>query len=111
MSNPYMYAAKEEFQRSHLMRDRQTAGSLEELLSEYDKNYRADSQQIGGDHYKNKSIQPWDVMESWMGKEGFAFYLQGNVLKYISRYKEKNGLEDLKKAKHYLEKLIEIEGE
>jgi hypothetical protein len=60
-----------------------------------------DSQQ-GGDHYKNKPIQPWDYILS--NDLGFC---EGNAIKYVTRWKEKNGVEDLLKAKHYLEKLIE----
>ena len=67
------------------------------------------SEQIGGDHYTSKKIQPWDAMEAWMSTEAFAGYLAGNVVKYIARYRDKNGVEDLKKARHYLDKLIEIE--
>ena len=63
--------------------------------------------QIGGNHYQTP-VQPWDAMESWMSQEGFESYLQGNVIKYIARFKKKNGREDLKKAKHYLDKLIEV---
>lgn len=44
-----------------------------------------------------------------MSREAFAGYLAGNVVKYIARYRDKNGVEDLKKARHYLDKLIEIE--
>ena len=65
--------------------------------------------QIGGDHYRTKTIQPWDAMESWMSRDEFTGYLRGNVIKYIARYKDKNGVEDLKKARHYLDKLIELE--
>lgn len=64
--------------------------------------------QIGGDHYIKQSIQPWDYMNSLMTKEEFAAYLQGNVIKYISRYKAKNGVQDLQKAQHYLAKLISL---
>lgn len=67
--------------------------------------------QIGGSHYKDKSIQPWDVMEDWMTAIEFAGFLRGNVLKYLCRYQDKNGVEDLRKASHYLEKLIEVESE
>ncbi len=67
--------------------------------------------QIGGDHYRSKTIQPWDVMEDWMSREAFAGFLQGNVIKYLCRYRDKNGVEDLKKARHYLDKLIEVECE
>ncbi len=45
-----------------------------------------------------------------MSAEAFAGYLQGNCIKYLSRYREKNGIEDLLKCQHYLAKLIEIEG-
>ena len=62
--------------------------------------------QIGGSHYIKNAIQPWDYMESVMSHEGFEAYLQGNVIKYISRYKAKNGVQDLQKAQHYLAKLI-----
>jgi len=60
--------------------------------------------QVAGDHYKNSEIQPWDYIHS----QGLNF-LAGNVVKYVSRYKKKNGIEDLQKALHYLEKLIEVE--
>lgn len=54
-------------------------------------------------HY-NKGIECWDYTTSHnMG------FLEGNVVKYITRYQHKNGLEDLKKAKQYLEKLISVE--
>tara|TARA_R110000823_G_scaffold312839_1_gene439893 strand:+ start:390 stop:596 length:207 start_codon:yes stop_codon:yes gene_type:complete len=59
--------------------------------------------QIGGEHYL-KAIQPWDyIVANDLG------FLEGNIVKYITRYKEKGGVVDLQKAKHYLEKLIELE--
>jgi hypothetical protein len=67
------------------------------------------SHQVGGDHYASKSVQPWEAMESWMSPEAFAGYLQGNCIKYLSRYRDKNGTQDLKKCQHYLAKLIEVE--
>ena len=70
---------------------------------------QTNSYQVGGDHYASKDIQPWDAMEAWMTKEAFSGYLQGNCIKYLSRYREKNGIEDLKKAQHYLAKLCEHE--
>ena len=66
--------------------------------------------QVGGDHYASKDVQPWDAMQAWMTKEAFAGYLHGNCIKYLARYMDKNGIEDLKKCQHYLAKLIEIEG-
>jgi len=64
--------------------------------------------QIGGNHYTSKSIQPWEAMESWMSEEAFKGYIWGNVIKYMARWEEKGGVEDLKKAKHYLDKLISL---
>lgn len=60
--------------------------------------------QHGGNHYKDKAIQPWDYIVS--NNLGF---LEGNAVKYLSRWRKKNGVEDLKKAIHYIEKLIEVE--
>lgn len=60
--------------------------------------------QHGGDHYKVKKIQPWDfIIANNIG------FLEGNAIKYISRWREKGGIEDLEKAKHYIDKLIEVE--
>jgi hypothetical protein len=67
------------------------------------------SHQVGGDHYASKAVQPWEAMESWMSPEAFAGYLQGNCIKYLARYRDKNGTQDLKKCQHYLAKLIEME--
>lgn len=63
--------------------------------------------QVGGDHYRSKKVQPWDAMESWLSAEMFEGFLAGNVIKYVARYGSKNGVQDLEKAHHYLEKLIE----
>tara|TARA_R100001443_G_scaffold105587_2_gene114635 strand:- start:2245 stop:2541 length:297 start_codon:yes stop_codon:yes gene_type:complete len=62
--------------------------------------------QIGGDHYKSMAIQPIEYIQA----NGLS-YIEGNIVKYISRWREKNGIEDLKKIKHYVEFLIEeVEG-
>jgi hypothetical protein len=63
----------------------------------------ANDKQIGGAHYVS-SIQPWDYILS----HGLG-YLEGNIIKYVTRYRKKNGVQDLQKALHYLEKLIEVE--
>ena len=58
--------------------------------------------QVGGDHYKTMKIQPNEyIMANGLN------WCQGNVIKYITRYPNKNGIEDLKKAIHYIE--LEIE--
>ena len=64
--------------------------------------------QIGGDHYKSQNVQPWDAMEAWMSQDQFKGFLRGNVIKYIARCDKKGGAEDLEKARHYLDKLIEV---
>ncbi|MDF1690525.1 MAG: DUF3310 domain-containing protein [Cycloclasticus sp.] len=58
--------------------------------------------QIGGSHYKEKGIQPIEYIMA--NKLSFC---EGNVIKYVSRWRDKNGIDDLLKAKHYLEFLIE----
>ena len=58
--------------------------------------------QVGGSHYKGFVIQPAEY--SIKNKLGFA---EGNVVKYVTRYSLKGGLEDLKKGRHYLDMLIE----
>lgn len=62
--------------------------------------------QIGGDHYKKYSIQPWDLFMPW-NLNGF----QAHIIPYIVRYRDKEGLKDLYKARHFLNKLIEYEEE
>lgn len=66
------------------------------------------NRQVGGAHYTKLEIQPWQVMQSWMTHEQFAGFLRGNVIKYMARYEHKGGIDDLRKAEHYLQKLIEI---
>ena len=69
----------------------------------------ANSIQIGGDHYLKHQVQPWAAMVDWMSAEQFSGFLRGCIIKYIARYRDKSGVEDLKKAQHYLTKLIEVE--
>ena len=65
----------------------------------------ASSKQVGGDHYAVMKIQPIEfIMANQLG------FCEGNVIKYLCRYKRKNGLEYLKKARQYLDFLIEREG-
>lgn len=64
----------------------------------------ANDTQVGGQHYKAKTIQPWDFIAA----NGLG-YFEGNIVKYVSRWRDKGGLDDLRKARHYLDKLIELE--
>ena len=65
---------------------------------------KASETQEGGNHYKRYTIQPTEFIH----RNGLNF-IQGNVIKYLMRYKDKNGLQDLQKAKHYIDLLIEFE--
>jgi hypothetical protein len=69
----------------------------------------ANDMQVGGEHYQNKAVQPWDAMQAWMTDEQFKGFLWGNVIKYIARWQDKGGIEDLRKARHYMDKLIEVQ--
>ncbi len=61
-------------------------------------------QQVNGDHYKSQAIQPVEFIHA----NGLGF-CEGNVVKYVTRWRAKGGVADLEKAKHYLELLIELE--
>lgn len=60
--------------------------------------------QVSGDHYKGMAIQPVEFIHS----NGIG-YFEGNVIKYVSRWRSKGGIADLEKAKHYIDLLIELE--
>ena len=62
------------------------------------KSYK---KQVGGSHYKNYKIQPVEfIIKNNIG------FVEGNIIKYVLRFKEKGGVQDLEKAKHYIELLI-----
>jgi hypothetical protein len=61
--------------------------------------------QVGGDHYSKYAIQPTEYIIK--NKLNFC---EGNVVKYVTRWRDKGGVDDLKKAKHYIDMLIETEG-
>ena len=64
----------------------------------------ANDTQHGGTHYKTKAIEPWD----YIAANDIGFF-EGNAIKYLTRWRDKEGIQDLKKAQHYIQKLIEIE--
>jgi len=64
---------------------------------------KATDKQIGGTHYKEYKIQPIEfIMKNKLS------FIQGNVIKYICRYENKNGIEDLEKIKHYCDLAIDL---
>ena len=60
--------------------------------------------QIAGNHYKSLKIQPIEYIHA----NGISF-AEGSVIKYVSRWRDKGGIKDLEKAKHFIELLIELE--
>lgn len=63
----------------------------------------ANDKQVGGNHYA-AGVQHWDFATHFFGQG----YLQGQVTKYLCRWRKKNGVQDLEKAQHFLQKLIEV---
>jgi hypothetical protein len=86
----------------------------QDLIDEYDRrNFQTRKhsglksparKQVGGTHYNSHSMQPFDIIDEY----DLNFY-EGNALKYLLRWKDKNGVIDLEKAKHYIEILIQKE--
>lgn len=63
---------------------------------------KANDSQVGGHHYRT-SIQHWDFVAA-----NDLDYFQGQITKYVTRWKKKNGIDDLYKARHFLQKYIEL---
>jgi len=64
---------------------------------------QANDKQVGGTHYKSE-IQHWDYVSA-----NDLDYFQAQITKYVTRWKKKNGITDLKKAEHFLQKYIELQ--
>jgi|SRR5688572_19992373 len=63
----------------------------------------ANDNQVGGDHYKTGGLEHWDMVVHFK-----LDYFQGQITKYVMRWRDKGGIADLKKAQHFLEKYIEV---
>ena len=82
-----------------------TEQNREGVMSSDDQTDKsANERQVGGKHYKKMRIQHWDFAAA-----NDLDYFQGQITKYVCRWKDKNGLEDLHKALHFLQKYIEIQ--
>jgi hypothetical protein len=75
------------------------------VTMEEDEAFDALGKQIAGNHYKELPIQPVEYIHA-----NAIGYFEGNVIKYVSRWRKKNGIADLEKAKHYIDLLIQLEG-
>lgn len=68
----------------------------------------ANATQVGGSHYKDAQVQPWNVVDTWPMEQRIGFY-RGNALKYVMRMGTKDeNVQEIKKAIHYLQKLVEV---
>lgn len=72
-------------------------------------NMKSTTRQVGGDHYLSMGIQPWAALSCWLSGEEMCGYLRGSAIAYLARAGKKGSMiEDIKKAQHYLEHLIEL---
>lgn len=71
---------------------------------EAQENKSALETQVGGNHYKDLKIQPIEFIHA-----NNIPFCEANAIKYLCRWRNKNGIEDLKKARHYIDLLIELE--
>ena len=69
---------------------------------------QAKDRQVGGDHYKEMGVQPWDVVDTWPRDQRIGYY-RGGALKYLMRMgsKDKSPVE-VAKGQHYIQKLLEV---
>lgn len=65
---------------------------------------KANEVQVGGNHYKTNGEEHWDRVDRLQ-----LDYFQGQITKYVERWRKKNGIQDLEKAQHFLQKYIELE--
>jgi hypothetical protein len=92
--------------------------SYKNIMEKIEEGYEKAGKEVYGNvnmvdsppHYNNTEIECIEAIAAATG-DGFEYYLQGNIMKYLWRYRYKNGVEDLEKARWYLNKLIvEVEG-
>jgi len=69
---------------------------------------RAKNRQVGGDHYKEMGVEPWDVVDTWPQEQRIGYY-RGNALKYLMRIGRKDEASiEAAKCQHYVQKLLEV---
>jgi hypothetical protein len=88
-------------------RRRAQARRVNEELNAEKKASETSKDAINPNHYKGNGIECIEYMKERLNSEAFLGYLNGNVIKYTHRWQDKNGVEDLRKARWYLDRLIE----
>jgi hypothetical protein len=71
------------------------------------ESIKADDYQVGGNHYKDMGVPPWDVLEATLTKSEFIGFLKGNIIKYSMRQVQRGDI-DSNKCRHYIIKLDEM---
>lgn len=94
---------------SHFFKDIKEGEEYELFPGLLNPNKEVEASQVGGDHYSKHNIEPLDIVEDWFGTDGLRAALTCKVLKYVCRYRDKNGVEDLDKAINCIEKLKGLE--
>lgn len=69
---------------------------------------RLDEDQVGGSHYRDMPVTPWQFLESALSPDEMRGYLKAEVIVYLARERQKGGREDMRKAAHTLAKLLEV---
>lgn len=88
-------------------RDRKATKNLKSVLSGPVEIKKANELQVGGEHYRSMTVQPWDALEAWLTPEEFRGYQKGVAIAYLARERKKGGTQDIEKAMHHLMKLVE----
>jgi hypothetical protein len=85
-----------------------TLGEWIEITTEEEEYWKmkANDLQVGGTHYKDMDVQPWDAMQAVLTREEFIGFLKGNIIKYAMRQGRKDS-PDAGKCRHYIQKLQE----
>lgn len=95
-------------EKSIAYRQEKMAKAFQEHQAAIEGNHKAKARQVGGDHYKEMGVEPWDVVDTWPMEQRIGAYRHG-ALKYLMRMGSKDEqLQEIKKAGHYIEKLIEV---
>lgn len=72
------------------------------------RSISASDRQVGGSHYKDMTLPPWTAIEQWMTPEEVRGYHKATAIAYLAREKAKGGDEDIAKAAHHLQRLVEL---
>ena len=82
----------------------------EEVSVDTNKTPSALDSQVGGAHYKDMPVQPWEALEAWLTPAEYRGYHKGVAISYLAREQSKGGMQDIQKAVHHLQRLIEMQG-